>query len=118
MKEAVSLDVTFKNTDEEDEKYIDRLTYYGMMDDDTESNSILSRARTIAEVRLFVATLPQDEREFCETLMHNTKAETGRILSKGRPTMWRMIKRIRNKMIDAGFDCSQQKKYKKNPKGV
>lgn len=117
MKDALSLNATFVNTDGEEEEYINMLTENGMMVSETESSSNWTRGRQLAEIRLFVETLPEDEQELCETLMYCNKVESARVLGKHKQSVWRMMDRIREKMLVAGFHPSTTKKSEKNQKG-
>ena len=112
MTQACSLNTTFQLDSGEEEEYITLVTEIDQRIN--EGNNIHSwlRRELFAEIRLFVATLPKEEQELCETLMYNTKAETCRILGKGRPSIWRMLKRIRAKMIAADILPQIEKKSK------
>ena len=117
LNNALSLNATFIDEDEKEEEFVNRLTEDGMMANDAESSINWSRGRYIAEIRLFVATLPEDERELCETLMHYNKVETARILGKHKQTIWRMMDRIRKKMLSADILPPSKKKSEKLEKG-
>lgn len=103
MSKACSLNTTFQLDSGEEDEYITLVTEIDQMAYKKDIFQSCSRRRLFAEIRLFVETLPEEERELCEALMYNTKAETCRILCKGRPSIWRMIKRIRTKMIATGI---------------
>lgn len=118
MQNAVSLNEILKNDEGEEEEFISRLTEDGMMVNDAEISANWARGRLIAEVRLFVATLPDEERELCEILMYHNKVETARILGKHKQSVWRIMGRIREKMLTAGFQSPSQKNRKKLKKGV
>ena len=118
LNNALSLNATFIDEDEKEEEFVNRLTENGMMVNDAESSINWSRGRYIAEIRLFVATLPEDERELCETLMHYNKVETARILGKHKQTIWRMMDRIRKKMLSADILPPSKKNQKNLKKGV
>lgn len=113
LNDTLSLNATFTDEDGAEEEFISRLTENGMMADNSESTLNWNRGRLFAEIRLFVATLPEAERELCELLMHYNKAETARILSKHKQTIARMINRIREKMLSAGILTSSLKKSEK-----
>ena len=111
LHDAVSLNATFSNDDGEEEEFINRLTENGMLNTNAEISANWSKGRLIAEVRLFVATLPEEERKLCEILMHESVwNNVAKIMGKHRHIVWRMIQRIRKKMELAGLN------YKKNEK--
>jgi hypothetical protein len=61
----------------------------------------------------------EEERELCEILMWcDNISEICRILKKHRQTIWRMMERVKEKMILAGISPTNQKKSKKNSKRV
>lgn len=118
LHNALSLNATFIDDDEKEEEFVNRLTENGMMANDAESSINWSRGRYIAEIRLFVSTLPEDERELCETLMCYNKVETARILGKHKQTIWRMMDRIRKKMLYADIIPPSKKNQKNLKNGV
>lgn len=113
MNDAISLNNTFLDADGEEDEFINLVTENGVMNTDTEISTSWSRDRLIAEVRLFVATLPQDDQTLCELLMYHSVTETAGILGKSRLFIWRKIYRIRDKMTQAGLG-SLKKNTKKS----
>ena len=103
LHDALSLNNTFCNEDGNEEEFINRLSENGIISPIYEFNSILNKSELIANIRLFFTTLSDDERELCDILMYHNKAEASRILGKHKHTIWRMINRIREKMMTEIF---------------
>ena len=110
---AVSLNATYINSDGEEEEFINNLSENGIMLSDTDISTSCSHGRLIAEIRLFVATLPAEEQKLCELLMHEPiNNNIPQMMGIHRQTVWRMIHRIRRKMEQAGLRPSKKIKKK------
>ena len=112
MAQACSLNTFFQLDSGEEEEYITLITEIDQRVNEGDNFRNWLRRKLFAEIRLFVANLPKEEQELCEALMYDTKAEVCRILGKGRPSVWRMIKRIRTKMIAEGLHTEIEKNSK------
>ena len=109
LHDAVSLNATYSNCDGEEEEFINNLTENGMMHTDAEISSSWSQGRLIAEIRLFVATLPIEEQKLCEILMNEPlNSDIASLIGVHRQTVWRMMHRIRRKMERAGLRPSKK----------
>ena len=114
LTKAESLNETFVNDSGEEEEFIARLTECGILSNDAEISEYWSHTRLVSEIRLFILTLPKEERVLCKILLYHNKAEACRILGKHRQSLSRMVECIRTKMLLAGISPRHQKNLKKS----
>ncbi len=111
MMNTVSLNTVCRNDSGEEEEIINLLSENGAINNDADISACGKKDEYLEDLRLFVAALPDNERRLCELLMYHNKSKCSLMMKKHKQIIWRMIARIRKKMIEAGFGpCSQKKK--------
>ena len=106
-----SMHILVKNSDGETTEFGNLLT-----GDEVDPECDQAKERRLLlkfDVRVFLQTLPEDERQFCEDLMMGkAQRDIAAERNKSRITIRRKILAIRKKMIDAGLDQYLEKKSK------
>ncbi len=102
MNSADSLNIAFTNEFGEEDEIISLLTENGFVYPGEAVTT--GNGKLIAEVRLFISTLPQEEQLLCKLLMYYKPTAASRIMKKNRKTIVRLIQKIQKKMIEAGLN--------------
>lgn len=103
LNSAISLDVTYKNEDNEDEKFINNIAEDGYMANNQTVISIERKRQVCYEVSKFVESLKAEDRELCELRSFCSIDEIAQILNIHKNQSDRRLRRIRRAMINCGL---------------